>query len=119
MYYLILVFLLIFSMEVLKRSNYIELVFCQIKLAKRASYIILNKNINDHLKEKIIIQYSILMLKNSFYMLLNFGIIIFIFSIPCILIRNYIDFIFSIRAIITSIFIFIIYRNFIKYIKNA
>ena len=119
MKYLILLLINILSLEIISRSKYIFLIKSQIKLANKATYIFLKKNISDDWKQKIIIQYSILLIRDSIYLLFNILKIIFIISIPCILINNYINFLFSIQTILISILFFIIYGIFRNLIKNV
>ncbi len=119
MKYLILFLIDILSIEIILRSKYIFLINSQIKLSKKATYIFLKKNISDDLKQKIITQYSILMIKDSLHLLFNMLKISLIISIPCILINNYFNFLFSIQTILISILFFIIYGIFRNLIKNV
>ena len=65
------------SIEVLIRSHYIALISSTIQVSKKATYIILNKNISDHWKENIIPKYSMQMMKYSLQMLIILFLIIF------------------------------------------
>ena len=91
------------SVEVFLRSNYIALINSIIKVSKKATYIILNKNISDHWKENIIPAYSLQMIKTSLQMLLVFLLIICIFLIADNLFSGFLAFTFSFNGIIESI----------------
>ena len=89
--------------EVLIRSNYIALINSTIKVSKKATYILLNKNISDHWKENIIPKYSLKMMKFSMRMLLILISIICIFLIADNLFSGFLEFTFSLSGIIESI----------------
>ena len=73
------------------------------KVSKKATYIILNKNISDHWKENVIPAYSLQMMKFSLQMLLIFLLIIFIFLIADNFFSDFLVFTFSLNGIIESI----------------
>ena len=103
MNHLILFIICLFSTEILIRSNYISLVNLTIKVSKKATHTISNKNISDHWKENIIPKYSLQMMKYSMQMLLIILLIIFIFVIADNLSNGFLDFTFSWNGIIESI----------------
>jgi len=103
--HLILLGTCILSIEIFIRSKYILLLNSIMKLSKKATYIILNKNISDHWKEKIIPQYSIQIMKCSWKMLFILLLIIFIFGIANNLFSGFLEFLFSWNGIIKSILI--------------
>ena len=86
-----------------------------IKVSKKAINIILNKNISDHWKEKIITKYSLQMIKNSLQMLLIIVLIFFIFIIADNLFTGILAFTFSLNGIIESILIAFSYAYIRKY----
>ena len=105
MKHLIFLVLCVLSIEIFIRSNYIFLINSLVKVCKKAIYIVLNKNISDHWKEKIITKYSLQMIKNSLQMLLIIVLIFFIFIIADNLFTGILAFTFSLNGIIESILI--------------
>ena len=101
----ILLVLCVLSIEIFIRSNYIFLINSLVKVSKKAIYIVLNKNISDHWKEKIITKYSLQMIKNSLQMLLIIVLIFFIFIIADNLFTGILAFAFSLNGIIEYILI--------------
>ena len=101
----ILLVLCVLSIEIFIRSNYIFLINSLVKVSKKAIYIVLNKNISDHWKEKIITKYSLQMIKNSLQMLLIIFLIFFIFIIADNLFTGILAFTFSLNGIIEFILI--------------
>ena len=111
----ILLVLCVLSIEIFIRSNYIFLINSLVKVSKKAIYIVLNKNISDHWKEKIITKYSLQMIKNSLQMLLIIFLIFFIFIIAENLFTGILAFTFSLNGIIESILIAFSYAYIRKY----
>ena len=111
----ILLVLCVLSIEIFIRSNYIFLINSLVKVSKKAIYIVLNKNISDHWKEKIITKYSLQMIKNSLQMLLIIFLIFFIFIIADNLFTGILAFTFSLNGIIESILIAFSYAYIRKY----
>ena len=105
MNHLILLVICLVSVEIFIRSNYFSLINFTIKLSKKGISIILNKNISDHWKEKIIPKYSILTIKYSLQMLLTLFLIILIFFITDNLFSGFLAFTLSLNGIIESILI--------------
>ena len=104
------------TVEVLIRSNYIALSNSIIKVSKKATSIILNKNISDHWKENIIPKYSLQVMKDSLQMLLIFLLIIFIFLITDNFFTGFLIFTLSLNGIIKSILFAFIYAYIRKLI---
>ena len=101
---LFILFLLIFiSAELLIQSNYIFLFNSLIKLNIKAYKIIVNKNVSDNWKEKIIPVYSLRMITISMNMLLILVFIILLFYITDFFFIDFLNFVFSIKGIMTSI----------------
>ena len=103
MNYLILFILVVISSEILIKFNYIFLVNSIIKLNIKAYKIILNKNVSDNWKEKIIPKYSIRILKISLSMILILFVIVFLFFMAGLFQSDFINFIFSKKGLIASI----------------
>ena len=103
MNHLILFVICFLSVEIFIRSNYILLLNSTFKLSKKATSTILNKNISDHWKEKIIPKYSLQMIKCSMQMLMIIILIIFIFFIGDNVLSGFLEFTFSWNGIIASI----------------
>ena len=116
MNHLILLVVCLLSVEIFIRFNYIALINSTIKTIKKATYIILNKNISDHWKENIIPKYSLQMMKYSLKMLLIVFLISFIFIIAENLFSGFLAFTFSWNGIIESILIAFIYAYIRKLI---
>ena len=112
----ILLVLCVLSIEIFIRSNYIFLINSLVKVSKKAIYIVLNKNISDHWKEKIITKYSLQMIKNSLQMLLIIVLIFFIFIIADNLFTGILAFAFSLNGIIEYILIAFSYARIRKLI---
>ena len=105
MNHIILLVICFLSVEIFIRSDYFLLLNSTIKLTKKATSTILNKNISDHWKENVIPKYSLKMMKNSLQMLLMLFVIIFIFVIADNLFSGILAFTFSWKGIIESILI--------------
>ena len=103
MNHLILLVICLFSVEIFIRSNYIVLLNSTLKLSKKATSTILNKNISDHWKENIIPKYSLQMIRYSMQMLFILFLIIFIFVSADNLFSGFLAFTFSWNGIIESI----------------
>ena len=105
----ILFLVLALCTEVIIRSNYVAKINSTIKVCKKATYIILNKNISDHWKENIIPAYSLKIMISSLQMLLIISLIIFIFLTIDNIFNGFLVFTFSIKGIIECIFFAFIY----------
>ena len=105
MNHLILFLICLLCVEIFIKSNYLFLINSLINISKKATSIVLNKNISDHWKENIIPKYSLQMMKHSLQMLLVLFIIIFIFVIADKLFSGFLAFTFSLNGIIESILI--------------
>ena len=117
MSYILLLILIIISIEIIIKSNYIFLFKSLIKIILKAKNIIFNKYVSDHWKEKIIPEYSLQMLKISFSMLLIFSLIVLLFLVTDKFFSELLEFIFSIRGIILSIlfgFSYIYLKNLLE-----
>ena len=118
MSHFILLIVCILSIEIFLRSHFITLINTTIKLSKKATNIILNKNISDHWKENIIPAYSLQMMKSSLQMLLILLLIIFIFLIADNFFSGFLAFTFSFNGIIESILFAFSYAYIRKLIVN-
>ena len=105
MNHIILLIICFLSVEIFIRSDYIFLLNSTIKLSKKATSTIFNKNISDHWKENIIPKYSLQMMKSSMKMLFVFFSIICIFIIVDNFFSGFLGFTFSLNGIIESILI--------------
>ena len=103
MNHLILCIICFLSVEIFIRSNYILLLNSTFKFSKKATSTILNKNISDHWKEKIIPKYSLQMMKCSLQMLIILFSIIFIFVIGNYFLIGFLKFTLSWHGLIASI----------------
>ena len=117
MNYLVLLLIIIVSTEIIIKFNYFYLISSLIKYISKANKLLINKNVSDHWKEKIIPQYSLRMMKYSALMLLIFLMIIILFLIVSIFINNFLIFTFSLKGLISSIlfvFSYIYLKNIIQ-----
>ena len=103
MNHLVLLVVCFLSVELFIRSNYISLIISIIKVSKKAIYLISNKNVSDHWKEKITPQYSFQIMKSSLQMLLIFLFILLFIIISDVFFSGFIGFTFSLNGIIESI----------------
>ena len=115
MNYLVLLLIIIISTEIIIKFNYFYLISSLIKYISKANKLLINKNVSDHWKEKIIPQYSLMMMKYSALMLLIFLMIIILFLIVSIFINNFLIFTFSLKGLISSI-LFVFSYTYLKYI---
>ena len=114
MNYLILGLIIILSIEIIIRTKYMNLVNSLFKSIIKAKKIILNKNVSDHWKEKVVPKYSLKMLKISFSMLIVFFMIFALFFLASLFFSEFTIFIFSLRGILISILFGFIYLYFKK-----
>ena len=114
MNHLILLIVCLLSVEIFIRSKHINVINSLIEVSKKILYVISNKNVSDHWKEKIIPQYSIQMMKFSSKMLFIFLLIIFIFIIAEKWFDGFLSFTLSKKGIIESILITFCYSYFKK-----
>ena len=88
------------------------------KLLNRAIKIISNKKISDHWKEKIIPKYSIQIFRISFFIILLFSLILFVFYIASLIFGDFGLAVYSFKGILFSILFSLFYillkNNFIK-----
>tara|TARA_B100000131_G_C17705706_1_gene446592 strand:- start:112 stop:468 length:357 start_codon:yes stop_codon:yes gene_type:complete len=103
MNFFILFLLIVLSAEILIQSKYILLFNSLIKLNIKAYKIIVNKNVSDNWKEKIIPEYSLRMIKISLAMLLNLVFIILLFFMTSLFVMDFLTFVFSLKGIMASI----------------
>ena len=114
MNHLILLALCLLSVEIFSRSNYISLFNSTIKLIKKSTSTILNKNISDHWKEYIIPKYSMEMMKYSLQMLFIFFLIISLFLIINNFLSGFLSFTLSLNGILESLLFVFSYAYFRK-----
>ena len=116
MNHFILLIICLLSVEVFLRSNYLALINSTIKVSKKATNTIFNKNISDHWKENIIPKYSLQIMQYSVQMLLIFLLIICFFLIADNFFTGFLAFTFSLNGIIESILFAFIYAYLKKII---
>ena len=115
---LLLLFTVIFFIEILIFFKYTFYFKLMIKLMKSSSLIIFKENISDHWKEKIIPIYSLKIMKYSFLSLLAPVFLSFIFFMINFFNDGFITFVFSLRSIFLSILMGFIYLYLRKNINN-
>ena len=105
---------IVFSIEIIIRLKYGFLLNSLIMLSKKSMKVILNKNLSDHWKEKILPTYSLQMMNLSFSMLLILFIIILPFFVIALIFDDFLDFVISLKGIMASLLLAFCYL----YIKN-
>ena len=117
MSHLLLFSLCILSIEVFIRSNFLLKLKSIINVSKKAIYVLKNKNITDHWKEKVIPAYSVALMKEVIYVLLILLLIFTFFIGADNFFENFIESIFSLIGFMESIayaFGYIYLRKFFK-----
>ena len=103
MNHLALLFICILSLEVLLYSNFIVLLETNFRLLKKASNVLLNKNISDHWKELVIPAYAKQLMKTSIKILLILIFVSSLFLIIDFFVINFLTLVFSLLGIIESL----------------
>ena len=99
-----LLLICILSIEVLVYFNFFSLLKSILQVTKRVRYILPNKNISDHWKEKVIPIYALMLMKLSLKILLILFCIVCFFILTQYVFSNFFVFMFSFIGIIESIF---------------
>lgn len=118
MNYLILFLIIVLTLEIIIKTNFFDLIKSLLKFTQKAVGIILNKNISDNWKEKIIPKYSLIMMRLSFSLLIILLIIISLIFIAGLLFKDFAFLIFSLQGIIASILFAFGYSYFKKFSKK-
>lgn len=108
----------IFSIEIIFRFKFALILKSNLKFSKKAAYIILNKNISDHWKEKIIPAYALNIMKLSVQIFLILSCIILYFTVIDLFLIGFFKFIFSTIGIIESIIVGLGYSYFRRYLRH-
>ena len=103
MNYLILILLIIFSVEIIIKLKYVSLLNSLITLSKKSMKIILNENLSDHWKERILPEYSLRMMNLSFSMLFILFLIFLPFFVIELIFDDFLDFVISLKGIMGSL----------------
>ena len=101
--HLLLLLICILSVEVFFRLKFLSKLNLILKVTKKVTYVILQNNISDHWKEKVIPAYALRIMKSSLQILLILLIIMSIFFITDIFYNNFLIFSLSLIGIIESI----------------
>ena len=112
MNHLILFFLCIFSLEVIKKLNFLNLIYESIEISKKVFKVLKSSAISDHWKEKIIPRYAYLLMTYSLKNISVLLIIIISFFIFIFLFEGFGIFLFSFLGITESIIFFVLYSKF-------
>ena len=78
--------------------------------------VLISKNISDHWKEKVIPQYALFILKNSFNILITLISIVLVFSVPFYLETTFFNYFVSLLGIIESLVICYLYLIIRRYL---
>tara|TARA_B100001059_G_scaffold204259_1_gene213449 strand:+ start:700 stop:1056 length:357 start_codon:yes stop_codon:yes gene_type:complete len=103
MIHLLLLLVCILSIEVFIKLNFLSLLESILEVIKKVIYVIPQKNISDHWKEKVVPAYALKMMKYSFQILLILLAIISFFIIADFLTNNFLTFTFSLIGILESV----------------
>ena len=104
MNHLLLLSLCILSIEVIIFFNFIFVLESIIYLVKKVTFVIPNKNISDHWKEKVIPIYAFMLMKLSLKILLILFCIVCFFVLTELVFSDFLAFMFSFIGIIESVF---------------
>ena len=102
MNHLLLSLVCILSVELFIRLNFSSILDSILKVTRKATYVIPQKNISDHWKEKVIPAYALRMMKYSLRILLILLLIISLFFIADYFFNDFLAFTFSLIGIIES-----------------
>ena len=107
MIHLVLLLFCILSIEIFIRLKFLSLLDSLLKVTKKAYYIILQNNISDHWKEKIVPAYAVKVMKYSLQILIILLIILSLFIFTELFINDFLAFTLSLNGIIESmVFLF-------------
>ena len=102
----------IFSIEVLVNFNFYSLLSSILEVTKKASYVLLNKNISDHWKEVVILAYSVKIMRYSMKILLILLCVVILFVTADILLSGFLKFTISLIGVIESMVFAFLYFHF-------
>ena len=102
MIHILLLLVCILSVEVFIRLNFLSHLDSTLKVTKKVTYVILQSNISDHWKEKVIPAYALRMMKYSLQILLILLLIMTLFFIADYFFNDFFAFTFSLIGIIES-----------------
>ena len=102
----------IFSIEVLVYFNFFFLLSSILQVTKKASHVLLNKNISDHWKEVAILTYSVKIMRDSMKILFILFCIVILFVIADTIISGFLKFTISLIGVIESMVFAFLYFHF-------
>ena len=102
MIHLILLLVCFLSVEFFIRLNFLAHLDSIHKVTKKVTYVILQNNISDHWKEKVIPAYALRMMKYSLQILLILLLILSLFFIADFFFNNFFAFTLSLIGIVES-----------------
>lgn len=105
----------IISLEILLRIKFKSYLLLTLHHLSKTFFLIKSSKISDHWKEKAILQYAIIILKNSLLVLGILFIIILFISLFSLLSNNFIELLLSLKGVILSISILFFYSKFRKF----
>ena len=114
--HIFLIFCCILTIEVFIKVRFIALLNSVLTISKKVFQIISSSKISDHWKEKMVLTYACVIIKNSLLILAILLSIILIFLSFSLLSNQFITFILSIMGIVESIAITLIYIKLRKLI---
>ena len=102
MIHILLLLVCILSVEVFIRSNFLSCLDTILEVTKKVIYVIPQKNISDHWKEKVVPAYALRIMKYSLQMLLVLLLILSLFLIAHFLVSDFLTLTLSLIGIIES-----------------
>ena len=102
MLHLLLLFVCILSVEIFVRLKFFYLLYLLSKILEKVIHVIPAGSISDHWKERVIIAYSLRIMKYCIQMILIMLIIVSLFFIGDYFINNFLKFTLSFMGIINS-----------------
>lgn len=109
MNHIALLIICILSVEIFLFFNFFKIIDSLIKVFKKVIYLITNKNISDHWKEKVVPIYAFKLMKLSIQILFIISTIISFFIITDYFLENFLMFTISFFGIIESMTFVLIY----------
>lgn len=103
MIHILTLLICVLSVEIFIRSNFIPILFSLLKVTRKVTNILPQRNISDHWKEKVIPAYALRMMKYSLQMLLILLSILSLFLIANYLLKDFLNFALSFMGIIETI----------------
>ena len=103
MIHILLLLVCILAVEVFIRLNFLSFLDSILKVTKKVTYVIQQRNISDHWKEKVIPTYALRIMKYSLQILMILLLILSFFFIVDLFYNNFLAFTVSLIGILESV----------------